>query len=101
MTHADAVREAKDRVVECACIETHAENAMPGPEGGPISQATVVWDCTQHRRLAVDEYEALVAQTCDQCGGAGVIGRWNSHPMMADKCPAACDNGKRKEPANG
>lgn len=47
--------EAAARVIECATQETLAERAPVGA----LPRETVVWDCAQHRRAAVDELIAL------------------------------------------
>ena len=75
MTHAEAVQQAKDALVEAAC--TYRDS----------------WDRAARTDVlgAVDAYRALLAATCPTCGGTG---------EDADeyiRCTANCDNGRKRD----
>lgn len=82
MTHADAVREAERAVLERVKAWHDADAAQWGRVDAELNDAARLW-------------RALVAQTCDQCGGSGV----EVLAAYEGSCPR-CDNGKRKENAN-
>lgn len=93
MSHADKVREAKDVLVEAACIWHRKEAGAWEPEQKSLA-------------AAIDDYEALRAATCPECNGSGIRkasereffgydqAGWPRHGSAA--CIAGCDNGRRK-----
>lgn len=85
MSHADKVREAKDVLVEAACIWHREEAGAWEPEQKALA-------------AAIDEYEALHAATCPVCNGEGRawVRRGNGNIVHRGRCPAKCDDGRRR-----
>ncbi len=82
MTHADKVREAKERAL--ACLDVWLDAFVEGPEMNAMESAGY-------------EVRALVAQTCATCKGEGTpfclcqpVSLCNCKP-----CHAKCDNGRK------
>lgn len=101
-THAEAVRAAKDAVVEAARAlhvahaELVAEQGISRPDGGAQEQALAVM-CNAAYEASLDAVDALLAleaETCPTCGGAGVV---EMHEDVRGRmtCPAGCERGRK------
>lgn len=82
MTHAQLVRDAKERVVEAARADTDRK-----------------FGCDCPRCEAVRELERLIAETCPTCKGEG---QWSAAYMSADgpsmdggDCPTCHGSGRK------